>query len=163
WKWRLGLTLYDGLAGRGNLRRSRPLTLRQLRHEFPELQPRGLKGGAEYHDAQMEDARLCLEVIRTAAEQGACVANYVEAMDFEYNGGRMAGVRAIDRVSGQQLVVNARQVLNATGPWVDKICRLAGDQGEPRLQPTKGVHIIAPDRGLPAALLLLHPRDGRVF
>src|SRR5207244_4450966 len=63
----------------------------------------------------------------------------------------------------QELTIQARQVLNATGPWVDAVCQLAGDRSMPLLRPTKGAHVIAPDRGLSAAFLLLHPRDGRVF
>ena len=54
-------------------------------------------------------------------------------------------------------------MLNATGPWVDEVCALAGDPGGPHLAPTKGVHILAPGRGLTAAFLLLHPRDARVL
>src|SRR5581483_6043901 len=64
---------------------------------------------------------------------------------------------------GREFSVRARQVLNATGPWVDAVCRLAGDEDGPHLRPTKGVHLVAPDRGLTSAFLLLHPRDGRVF
>ncbi len=163
WKGRVGLTLYDLLAGASNIHRSRPLEVWQLRREFPGLQTAGLLSGAEYYDAQMDDARLCLEVVRTAALHGACVANYVEALTFEQREGRITGVRAVDHVGGRELAIHARQVLNATGPWVDAICRLAGDPGPPRLRPTKGVHIITADRGLPAAFLVLHPTDGRVF
>jgi glycerol-3-phosphate dehydrogenase len=72
-------------------------------------------------------------------------------------------VRAIDHVRGGEIRVRARLVLNATGPWVDAVCRLAGDPGEPRLKPTKGVHLVVPDRGLASAFLLLHPGDGRVL
>jgi glycerol-3-phosphate dehydrogenase len=163
WKWRIGLALYDGLAGRSNLHRHRPLDLRRLRHEFPDLRTEGLRGGAEYFDAQMDDARLCLEVVRTAALQGAVVANYVEAIGFERKGSVIEGVRTRDRVGHREFVIHARQVLNASGPWVDAVCRLAGDMGDLHLRPTKGVHILAPDRGLTAAFLLLHPKDGRVF
>jgi glycerol-3-phosphate dehydrogenase len=163
WKWRLGLGLYDLLAGRGNLRRSRRLPRRRLREEFPALAATGLLGGADYHDAQMDDARLCLEVVRTAAIQGARVANHVEAVAFEQREGRISGVRAVDRVGGAEFMVRARQVLNATGPWVDAVCRLAGDTSGPHLQPTKGVHLVLPDLGLRSAFLLLHPQDGRVF
>ncbi len=163
WKWRTGLTLYDLLAGRGNVRRSRPLSMRHLRHEFPGLRAEGLEGGAEYYDAQMDDARLCLEVVRTAVRQGACAANYVEAVAFERADGLVRGVRAVDRAGGRELVIRARRVLNATGPWVDEVCRLAGDTAGPRLQPTRGVHLVAPGRGLTAAFLLLHPVDGRVL
>jgi glycerol-3-phosphate dehydrogenase len=163
WKWRVGLSLYDLLAGRGNLRRSRARTLSQLTREFPGLCRDGLVGGADYSDAQMDDARLCIEVLKTAAAAGACVANYVEATAFELTHGQIAGVRAHDHVGGEQFTIWARLVLNATGAWVDRVCRLAGDEGGPHLRPTKGVHIIAPDRGLRAAFTLLHPQDGRVL
>jgi glycerol-3-phosphate dehydrogenase len=163
WKWRLGLGLYDLLAGRGNLRPSRRLPRQRLRAEFPSLSTQGLLGGADYYDAQMDDARLCIEVVRTAARHGARVANYVEAVGFERREGRIVGVRAVDRVGGAEFVVRARQVLNAAGPWVDAVCRLAGDPSVPHLRPTKGVHLVLPDLGLRVAFLLLHPADGRVF
>src|SRR5206468_11306732 len=93
WKWRAGLLLYALLAGRGNLRRSRARPLAQLRREFPGLRRDGLVGGADYYDAQMDDARLCIEVLRTAVEAGACVANYVEATAFETTSRRIARAR----------------------------------------------------------------------
>jgi glycerol-3-phosphate dehydrogenase len=163
WKWRAGLLLYDGLAGRGNLRRSRALPLARLRREFPGLHRDGLLGGAAYYDAQMDDARLCVAVLKTAARAGACLANYVEATAFETAGGRIAGVRARDHVGGTDFAIRAQVVLNATGPWVDRVCRLAGDDSGPHLRPTKGVHLVAPGCGLRAAFLLLHPDDGRVL
>jgi glycerol-3-phosphate dehydrogenase len=163
WKWRTGLTLYDLLAGASNICRSRPLSRTHLQNEFPRLKTEFLLGGASYYDTQMDDARLCIEVLRTAALHGACVANYVEAVSFLRKGGIISQVRTVDRVGGQELIISARQVLNATGPWVDDICRLAGDTSGPHLQPTKGVHLVVPDRGLPAAFLLLHPADGRVL
>lgn len=163
WKWRVGLTLYDLLAGRGNLHRSRSRKLRELREEYPALVAENLVGGAEYSDARMDDARLCIEVLRSAARNDAVVANYVEAIAFERSGGAISGVRALDRITGAELSIRARLVLNATGPWVDSICKLAGDSGGPYLQPTKGVHLVAPNPGLKNAFLLLHPRDGRVL
>jgi len=163
WKFRIGLVLYDLLASGHNIQRSHSTSLRRLRREVPGLQLKGLQGGAEYFDAQMDDARLCLEVLRTAALQGATVVNYVEAIAFEQTGGILRGVRALDRQSGREFSIVARQVLNATGPWSDAVRRLAGDDSGPLLCPTKGVHLIAADRGLKAAFLLLHPVDGRVF
>ena len=82
WKWRAGLTLYDLLAGRSNLRRSRPLDVPYLQRTFHGLRRTGLRGGAAYFDAQMDDARLCLVVVRSAALQGALVGNYVECVAF---------------------------------------------------------------------------------
>jgi glycerol-3-phosphate dehydrogenase len=163
WKWRLGLTLYDLLAGSDNLSRSRPHPVAQLRREFPCLRPSGLIGGASYYDAQMDDARLCIDVLRTAALSGARVANYVEAVAFLRTGEFIRGVRAVDHLSGEEIGITARVVVNATGPWGDAVRRLAGEETPPLMRPTKGVHLVAPDRGLHAAFLLLHPCDGRVF
>jgi glycerol-3-phosphate dehydrogenase len=163
WKWRAGLLLYDLLAGRGNLRHRQALPPARLGRECPGLRRDGLVGGAAYYDAQMDDARLCIDVLKTAAGVGAYLANYVEATAFETAGGRIAGVRARDLVGGADFAVRARVVLNATGPWVDRLCRLAGDESGPHLRPTKGVHLVAPGRGLRTAFLLLHPDDGRVL
>ncbi|MGH7172942.1 MAG: glycerol-3-phosphate dehydrogenase [Gemmataceae bacterium] len=159
WQFRIGLVLYDVLAGAHNLRRSRATSLSRLRHEFHGLRAEGLRGGAEYFDAQMDDARLCLEVLRTAALHGAVLANYVEAIAFDGPN----RVRVQDHHGGREFLIAAKQVLNATGPWGDAVRRLAGDDVGPLLRPTKGVHLIATDHGLRAAFLLLHPTDGRVF
>jgi glycerol-3-phosphate dehydrogenase len=164
WQWRVGLTLYDLLAGQGNLNRSRKLTSAGLHAGLPTLRGAGLRGGAVYADAQMDDARLCLAVLRTAVRHGACVANYVEAVQFIKHDGHIVGVNAVDRTNGSSWPIRAFQVVNATGPWVDAVCRLAGDNGGPYLRPTKGVHGIVPNYPrLTDALLLLHPADGRVF
>jgi glycerol-3-phosphate dehydrogenase len=101
--------------------------------------------------------------LKTAAAQGASLANYVEALSLERSGAAITGVLAVDRRRGAELHIRARQVVNATGPWVDAVCRMAGDTTGPYLRPTKGVHLVAPERGLSAAFLLLHPADGRVF
>lgn len=163
WKWRAGLTLYDLLAGRGNLRRSRSLPHDRLCRDFPGLRRDGLRGGAEYADAGMDDARLCLAIIRTAAEHGAVVANHVAAIALERTGDQVCGVHAVDRLSGRELRLRGAVIVNATGPWGDAVRRLAGETAGTLLAPTKGVHLVAPGRGLAAAFLLLHPRDGRVF
>jgi glycerol-3-phosphate dehydrogenase len=163
WKWRVGLLLYDVLAGAGNIRRSRGLPEHTTRVEAPGLRSEGLRGAMEFFDAQTDDARLCVEVLRTAAVHGAQVANYVEAVGFDPGDGGLLDVRARDRLTGRDLLIRARQVVNATGPWADAVRRLAGEKAGPLLAPTKGVHLVAPGRGLGSAFLLLHPADGRVF
>jgi glycerol-3-phosphate dehydrogenase len=105
----------------------------------------------------------------TAARQGAQVANYVKAIAFEKRQGMISGVSAQDQVGGGDFLIEARQVLNATGPWVDSIALMAEDSlgavapPQPLLQPTKGVHLLVAERPNQGALLLLHPADGRVF
>ncbi len=159
WKYRAGLLLYDLLAGPGNLQRSQAHTPAWLRRHVPQLRPEGLVGAAEYADAQMDDARLVIEVLRSAAGHGAAACNYVEAVAFEGPG----AVRTVDHLSGRELRLRASVVLNAAGPWSDAVRRLAGEDAEPLLAPTKGAHLVAPGRGFRTGFLLLHPRDGRVF
>lgn len=163
WKWRAGLALYDLLAGRDNLPPSRGRTRAWLRARHPGLRGEGLLGGGEYSDAQMDDARLCLAVVRSAAAAGAVVCNYAEAVGFERSSGQVTAVRVVDRWTGREHRLGARVVVNATGPWSDTIRRLAGEGDGPLLAPTRGVHLVAPGRGLTTGYLLLHPRDGRVF
>jgi glycerol-3-phosphate dehydrogenase len=169
WKGRSGLWLYDLLAGSHNLRSTRDRSAFHLRRAFPLLRAHDLLGGAEYFDAQMDDARLGLEIVQTAANHGASVCNYIEAIHIEAD-----HVQLRDCFTGEELAVRARQVLNAAGPWVDRVRRLAGpaEKEGPLLQPTKGVHIVlrgtpyadgGPPRSRGCAFTLLHPRDGRVF
>src|SRR5437868_603501 len=70
WQWHLGLLLYDVLAGTENIARSRSVGLHRLHHDFPGLRQTGLLGAATYYDAQMDDARLCIDVLKTAANEG---------------------------------------------------------------------------------------------
>src|ERR1041384_5908657 len=70
WKASLGLTLYDVLAGRGNVRRHRTLGKRAVLELEPLLRERGLVGGALFHDAQCDDARLTLAAGRAEALGG---------------------------------------------------------------------------------------------
>lgn len=163
WQWQIALTLYDWLAGAENIARSRGLSMRRVRARFAELNASGLLGGAVYHDALMDDARVCIAVLQTAARHGAVLANYVEAVDFEKQNGAIVGVWAKDQLTQQRFLIQSRIVLNATGPWSDALCRLAGDECEALLKPTKGTHVIVPSLGRREAFLLLHPRDGRVF
>src|ERR671932_231078 len=101
----LGEGPFDLVVGGGGLTRAGGALRRRLprlRAEFPGLSGPGLSGGAEYFDARMDDARLCLEVVRTAALRGAAVANYVEATAFVVSGGQISGVRALDRLGGRE-------------------------------------------------------------
>ena len=172
WKWRLGLPLRPARRPRQHPPQPPALAAARSWPRFPACDRAGLRGGAEYFDAQMDDARLCLEVLRTAALHGAPWPITSRRSGFETSR-RRAGGRAGAGPSSAAVSfpIRARQVLNATGPWVDAVCRLAGDDSGPQLQPTKGVHLVAPDRGLagrvPAAAprrrprLLRHPLDGQ--
>ncbi len=165
WKIRVGLSLYDLLAAGGNVRRHRTLGKRALLAEEPLLRDRGLTGGAIYWDAQCDDARLTLAIARDAARRGALVANHMEATALLQAGGRLRGVRVRDRLHGGEAEVHARVVVNATGPWADRVRRLEEPTAAPLLRLTSGAHAVVPRArlGHRHAIIFTSPLDGRVM
>jgi len=144
WKLHLGLWLYDALAGRRNLRPHRVLPPRRAVELEPALRLDGLKAAGLYADCQMDDARLCLANILQAAGFGAVCANYVRLREFLKVNGQVCGGTVEDAFTGRLIDIQARAVVNATGPWADRTRRLSDPSASPRLAPTKGIHVILP-------------------
>ncbi|HEY8425158.1 MAG TPA: glycerol-3-phosphate dehydrogenase/oxidase, partial [Limnochordales bacterium] len=160
-----GLWLYDRLAGRMVLMRHRPVSVAEALHLFPYLRRDGLRRASLYYDAQTDDARLTIAVLRTAAAHGALCVNYARATALVREDGRVCGVEVEDRVSGERLRVRARWVVNAAGVWAAEVARLAGFGGSIELTLSKGVHLVLPRElvGLgDAALVLPETEDGRL-
>ena len=89
----------------------------------PGIESENLTGGVLWHDAQMHNSdRLTLSFVLSAAEEGAVVANFVEATDLLCDRTRVTGVRARDVVAGAEgLEIRGKLVMNASGPWVDSL------------------------------------------
>jgi len=163
WMVRAGLLLYDLLAMFRNAGRHRILSAAQALLRAPVLQPEGLTGVARYWDCRMDDARLCLENVIAAREAGAVVENYLELEALNYRQGQIAGGRLRDLESGRTVEVAARCVVNATGPWLDRVRALDGAR-EGLLRPTRGTHILVPRIGrCDEALYLTAGSDERMF
>ncbi|GIW86496.1 MAG: glycerol-3-phosphate dehydrogenase [Isosphaeraceae bacterium] len=162
----LGLRLYDLLAGRNRLGWSRPLSAAQTRSLLPTLRSDRLRGSVLYHDGLFDDARLLVALAQTAAAQGACLANYVEVEQWiDGPERRLAGAVARDRETGQALAIRARVVVNATGPFSDRLRRVDNPAARPLIAPSQGAHLVLPRSFLPgdSALLIPRTRDGRVL
>ena len=97
-----------------------------------------------YYDAKVDDARHTMELARTAASYGAHVATRVAAVGFLRQGERVTGVRALDKVTGREFDILARQVVNATGVWTDDTQALVGERGQFHVRASKGVHLVVP-------------------
>jgi len=166
-RWRLaaGMLLYDLLALFRNVRLHRMLGKRGMLEAEPMLRDRGLLGGARYHDAQCDDARLVIASARSAIHHGALVANYMAVVGLERTAGRVVGAQLEDRLTGERGVVRASVVVNATGPWSDQVRRLEDAGATPLLQPTKGVHVVVDRSRLDNrdAVAFTSPIDGRVM
>lgn len=160
-----GLKAYDLLAGRSGFGRSAVLSRRATLDRLPVLQPEGLRGGVLYYDGQFDDARLLINLIQTAAEHGAVLLNYARVNGVSTTAGRVDGVVAKDEESGQELRVEARVVINATGAFADGIRRLVASTAEPMIAPSQGAHVVLDRSFLPGPTALMVPRvgDGRVM
>lgn len=160
-----GLKLYDLLAGRLSIGHSRLLGRRDALRRFPLLRAEGLKAGVLYYDGQFNDARMALTLGLTAHEQGAVVANRVEVVALLKQGGRLVGALLEDGLTGERWPVHARGIINATGPFADRLRIMDRPSAEPMLVPSEGIHIVLDARHAPpdTGLLIPETEDGRVL
>lgn len=165
WRLAAGMWLYDLLALFRNVRWHRMLGKRGVLRSEPMLRDMDLIGGARYYDAQCDDARLVLATARSAISHGALVSNYMRVEQLEVVDGRVRGARVRDAFTGAHGTIRATTVVNATGPWCDRIRRMEFPHAVPLLRPTKGAHVIVPRSrlGHNEALTITSPIDDRVM
>lgn len=159
WTYQAGLSLYDLMALQWTHRR---FSAEEFQMLAPHITTEGLQGGFRYGDAQTDDARLTLRVIREAVADGGVAINYVAAQDVLRDAdGQVIGARLHDAVADREAVVRARVVINATGAWADRLRSQVG--AEARIRPLRGSHLIFPAWRLPVAqaISFLHPIDRR--
>ena len=161
----VGLKLYDRLAGKLNLARSRILDREKTIAKIPNVQTESLLGGVQYHDAQFDDARLALALAMTAADQGATMVNYISVDRLLKKDGQVVGVAATDDETGRQHNLNASVVINATGVFTDSIRRLDDSRAGVTVTASQGVHIVLDRSFQPSDTAIMVPQtdDGRVL
>jgi glycerol-3-phosphate dehydrogenase len=161
-KIRAGLSVFDWLAGAQGDEKHDHLDADEVRTALPGLRE-PLKGGVRYPEYITDDARLTLENAQSAAEHGALVANHARVDEIlQTPEGRVNGVRVTDLLSGEEIVVHARCVVNATGPWAQLTLEDSGLPPEKPLNPSKGIHLLLPAHRLPIdGATFLKSRSGR--
>ncbi len=163
-----GVALYDAMAfssgfGAG-LPRHRHLTRRGALRLVPSMKKSALVGALQYYDAQVDDARHTMELARTAATYGALVANRVKVIGFLRQGERVTGVRAKDLETKQEFEIRAKQVVNATGVWMDDTQAMVGERGQYHVRASKGIHLVVPkDRIQSSTGLILRTEKSVLF
>jgi glycerol-3-phosphate dehydrogenase len=161
----VGMKLYDALAGKLNIAKSKSLSREETIAAIPNVQQDDLIGGIMYHDGQFDDARMATTLARTAVEHGAVVANYTRVTGLLKENGQMIGVEATDVESGSKLEIRARVVVNATGIFTDQIRQLDNPAEDEIIEPAQGVHLILDHSFQPGdnAIMVPHTDDGRVL
>jgi glycerol-3-phosphate dehydrogenase len=160
-----GLVLYDVLAGRLGLGKSSLVGGREAKKRFPMLRGEKLKAGVIYYDGQFHDARMAVTLVLTARKYGAAVANHVEVVSLDRRDGRLCGARARDAIGGEEFTIRARCIVNAAGPFADRIRQMDDPAAQPVLEAASGIHVILSGRFVPPDTGLLIPKteDGRVL
>jgi glycerol-3-phosphate dehydrogenase len=162
----VGLKMYDALSLTRMLASASWLSREQSLNRFPMLQEKGLKGSVVYYDGQMDDSRMGVGLAVTAAANGAAVANHVEVVNLlKDETGKVIGAQLKDVLSGETWEVQAKAVVNATGPFVDHIRKMDNSASQPMISPSRGIHVVLPDYYSPLEMGLIIPKttDGRVI
>jgi glycerol-3-phosphate dehydrogenase len=161
WLLRIGLNIYDRLAGKKNLKPHEWLSPIDALLRAPGLKAEGLTGCGVYWDAQVNDARMVLENVIGARETGAyCVSGAEVIAASETPDGWQLTVRMPD---GSSQNFSARSVADATGPWANKTSRFWSGKEEKKVRPTRGSHIIVPRVLTDYAVLVMAPKEKRIL
>ncbi len=161
----VGLTLYDFLAGKLGIKKTEHWGRQKATDAFPTLRERGLRGGTLYWDAQFDDARLVIALIKKASDAGACAINHCRVTELLKDAGRCVGVEICDEHSGERAHVSAKVVVNCTGVFSDEV-RAKDRPGTDRIiLSSRGSHIVLDQKFLPGSRAIMIPKtdDGRVL
>lgn len=153
-----GLKVYDFLSRKLSLGKTKFLSQKQTHEFLPTLNISKLKGGIMYFDGQFDDARLAIDLAKTAVYYGAVVCNYISVLSFLKVNNKIAGVSAMDTLSGITYELKAKAVINATGVFVDKLIQ-ADDEMQPSIiSPSQGVHLVVDKKFFPGDYALMIPK-----
>ena len=163
---RLGMFAYDLLSIGKKVPRHEMLNGDEIRQAEPGLRSDGLRAAARYYDAQVTFAeRLVLEILLAARSAGAEVATHSEVTGIGLTNGAVDSLTYVDRVAGEQQTIEVATVVNAAGPWVDRVLETVPVKSKQHIGGTKGSHIIVGKfDGAPSdAFYVEAESDGRPF
>jgi len=161
----VGMKIYDLMAGKEGFGKSRMISKQETLSHLPNIETEGLNGGVIYFDGQFDDSRLVISLALTAEEQGAVLLNYMPVTKLHKENGKICGVTTQDLETGGEYKLNAKVVINATGPFSDSIRQMDDQQVKPMVSPSQGIHLVFEKSFLPGdtAIMVPNTTDGRVL
>ena len=165
WFYATGLLVYDFLAGKLSLSRTKILGKKSVLNRISSIHSKKLKGGIVYADGQFDDARLAITLALTATDWGGTVLNYANVVGLTKKEGKISGLVFNDELTEQQYKIHAKAVINATGVFVDGILDLDDEASPAAVMPSQGVHLVIDKKFFPTrdALMIPKTKDGRVL
>jgi glycerol-3-phosphate dehydrogenase len=162
----IGLKIYDWLAGSARISPSKFVDREDTLKLMPGLKQEGLIGAVEYADGQFDDSRYNLALVETFDRNGGFALNYARVTSLNKDSaGKLSGAQVTDQLSKQSFSINAKVVVNATGPAADSVRRMAAPTIPHRMRLSKGAHVLFPMELFPTEPAMLIPKtdDGRVL
>jgi len=142
WQIRLALKIYDFLAGVQGNDRYKILDTKETIEKENLLKSNNLLGAGYYAEYTTDDSRLTLEVIKTAITYGASAINYCKVHKLLKSNNKVSGVNCQDLHTNNNFNLYAKNIINASGPWVDDICRLDSSSISKNICHSLGIHIV---------------------
>ncbi|MCB0474909.1 MAG: glycerol-3-phosphate dehydrogenase/oxidase, partial [Flavobacteriaceae bacterium] len=149
WLTSIGLKVYDILANVEGEDKRKMLDKEEALKLEPLLPEEILEGAGFYAEYRTDDARLTLEILKTALNYNTTALNYCEVVDFDYEDNVICGVKVSDKITGEKITVKTRYVVNAAGPWVDELRQINNSKTAKYLHLTKGIHLVIPYEKFP--------------
>ncbi len=146
----LGVGLYDamsiaGAGGKKIVPIQHHLSKKGAMERFPDISPEALIGAIEFYDARVDDARLVIQLIRTALRYNAVAVSRAKVTELDKDaGGRISGGTVTDLETGDEVKVRAKHVIAATGVWTEDTQDMASASGGLKVLASKGTHILIP-------------------
>jgi glycerol-3-phosphate dehydrogenase len=162
----IGLKIYDWLAGSARISPSKFVNREETLKLMPGLKQNGLIGAVEYADGQFDDSRFNLALVETFDRNGGFALNYARVTSLaKDSAGKLSGAQVTDQLSKQSLSIDAKVIVNATGPAADSVRRMAAPTAANRMRLSKGAHVLLPMDVFPTQQAMLIPKtdDGRVL
>ncbi len=160
----LAIYVYDFLAGVQGEQRKRRVNKAQLQKLEPTFKSDILKAGVVYSEYRTDDARLTIEIIKAGIRNKGIAFNYLEAVDFVKDDNTIRGVICKDILTNDTTIFKSKVVVNAAGPWVDKIRKQDDINTEIFMFHSKGVHLVFNKKSLPITnAVYFDAFDGRML
>ncbi|PID51368.1 MAG: FAD-dependent oxidoreductase [Pasteurellales bacterium] len=161
-----GLTLYDLLAGKLSIGRTKFLGKETAKKRLSGVKDEKLQGGVCYYDGQFDDARLAFTLAQSIVDNGGSALNYCKVTNLTKDeNGKLCGVVAQDEISGENFTIKCKAVVNATGVFANDIIAMDEPDARPKIVPAQGIHLVLDKEFLPGNDALMVPKtsDGRVL
>ncbi|MCQ9343416.1 glycerol-3-phosphate dehydrogenase/oxidase [Corynebacterium kozikiae] len=146
----VGIGMYDtmafaGAGGHRTVPAQHHFTKSGTKKIFPSIKDNVFTGSIQFYDARVDDARLVIDLVRTAAGYGALAASRTQVVGIEKNSsGRVVGAKIVDLETGEERTVKAHHIINATGVWTEESESMATKDAGLKVLASKGIHLIVP-------------------